>query len=443
MKTCEFCKNNFKDTYLSKHKKTAKYCIEMQKSQNLNIINSIKNEINVSSLDNEENKESNNIDEKIEENKTSEEIKVENNKKDVEKNDIENLNQKILNMENNIKNIYDNLKIKEDISDTAIEYIYRMNKIQNMLEIQNVKINEIINKTNSKNEIIEQPSFSTQNIYTKNNKSTQVDFESQKNFELENHAKFGKEFVYKSNNNTDIYINDNTVNNNPLLNTPINDNTNTPINDNTVNNTPLVNTPINDNTNTPVNDNTVNNTPLVNTPINDNTNTPINDNTANNTPLVNTPINDNTNTLPQIIIPNNLRNNIETRSIDTSDEDISIMSYSENITDEEKREFDEIEKQLFHHLKLVLGDKKLDLSNIINIVIDLMKFIDYFNIINKNKKDIILYTIKKYFNQISDNEIPNQFLDVLPSIIDMFISIDKKKIKIRKSKLSCMFPMFS
>jgi hypothetical protein len=289
-----------------------------------------------------------------------------------------------------------------------------------MLEIQNVKINEIINKTNSKNEIIEQPSFSTQNIYTKNNKSTQVDFESQKNFELENHAKFGKEFVYKSNNNTDIYINDNTVNNNPLLNTPINDNTNTPINDNTVNNTPLVNTPINDNTNTP-----------------------INDNTANNTPLVNTPINDNTNTLPQIIIPNNLRNNIETRSIDTSDEDISIMSYSENITDEEKREFDEIEKQLFHHLKLVLGDKKLDLSNIINIVIDLMKFIDYFNIINKNKKDIILYTIKKYFNQISDNEIPNQFLDVLPSIIDMFISIDKKKIKIRKSKLSCMFPMFS
>ena len=390
MKTCEFCNNSFKDTYLTKHKKTAKYCIELQKSKNLDTNNSIKNERDILSLDNNTDKEiiinndiNNDINNKIDNEEIKTEINVENN---VKISDIENLNQKILNMENNIKNIYNNLKIKEDISDTAIEYIYKMNKIQNMLEIQSVKINEIINKKVS--DPIQSP-VSFQDISLQSNKSTQVNFD--KNLDLNNNLKFGNELS----NNLEKDISNTNISNENI--------------------TPQITIP-----------NSLDSIPQIINPVND-----LKD--SDNTEIQNT--SQNTNNTPQ--------NNIEIRSVDTSDEDLSIMSDSENLTDEEKREFDEIEKQLFHHLKLVLGDKKLDLSNIINIVIDLMKFIDYFNIVNKNKKEIILYTIKKYFNQIDNNEIHNQFLDMLPSMIDMFISIDKKKIKIRKPKLSCMFPMFS
>ena len=390
MKTCEFCNNSFKDTYLTKHKKTAKYCIELQKSKHLDTNNNIKNERDILSLDNNTDKEiiinndiNNDINNKIDNEEIKTEINVENN---VKISDIENLNQKILNMENNIKNIYNNLKIKEDISDTAIEYIYKMNKIQNMLEIQSVKINEIINKKVS--DPIQSP-VSFQDISLQSNKSTQVNFD--KNLDLNNNLKFGNELS----NNLEKDISNTNISNENI--------------------TPQITIP-----------NSLDSIPQIINPVND-----LKD--SDNTEIQNT--SQNTNNTPQ--------NNIEIRSVDTSDEDLSIMSDSENLTDEEKREFDEIEKQLFHHLKLVLGDKKLDLSNIINIVIDLMKFIDYFNIVNKNKKEIILYTIKKYFNQIDNNEIHNQFLDMLPSMIDMFISIDKKKIKIRKPKLSCMFPMFS
>ena len=397
MKTCEFCNNSFKDTYLSKHKKTAKYCIEIQKSKNENI-----------TLNDNVNKE------EIEEIKEIKEIKENNNNDVAQTDDIVNLNQKIFNMENNIKNIYENLKIKDDISDTAIEYIYSMNKIQNMLEIQNVKINEIINKniTKTVDEIIlPQPVF--EHNILKIDQSTQV------NFEIEN-TKFGNEISTSDFKKAKSYINEPNIKNNTseketfMQKEEIHDNE--------------LNESLNDILGQQI------------TPKNESLNDIISEQQTN-------PYNELNKPIQQIIIPNSEKtldkNSIDTPLNDTSDEDNSFLSVSENLTDEEKREFDEIEKQLFHHLKLVLGDKKLDLTNIINIVIDLMKFIDYFNIVNKNKKEIILYTIKKYFSQVDGNDIYNQFFDVLPSIIDMFISIDKKKIKIRKPKFSCMFPIFS
>jgi hypothetical protein len=376
MKTCEFCNNSFKDTYLSKHKKTAKYCIEIQKSKNVNI-----------TLNDDTNKEEENT-----------------NDNDVTQiDDILNLNEKIFNMENNIKNIYENLKIKDDISETAIEYIYRMNKIQNMLEIQNVKINEIINKNiiKSSDEIVSTQPIFEQNILKKIDQSTQVDFE------IEN-IKFGNEISTSDFKNSKSYTDESNIKITRSEKETSVQQVQIPDNELNLDNNIILDKELNK---------------------------------LNQQIIIPDKESDTNKSFNSIQILN--ENNIKTPVNDTSDEDNSFLSVSENLTDDEKREFDEIEKQLFHHLKLVLGDKKLDISNIINIVIDLMKFIDYFNIVNKNKKEIILYTIKKYFNQIDYNEIHNQFFDVLPSIIDMFISIDKKKIKIRKPKFSCMFPIFS
>jgi len=376
MKTCEFCNNSFKDTYLSKHKKTAKYCIEIQKSKNVNI-----------TLNDDTNKEEENT-----------------NDNDVtQTDDILNLNEKIFNMENNIKNIYENLKIKDDISETAIEYIYRMNKIQNMLEIQNVKINEIINKNiiKSSDEIVSTQPIFEQNILKKIDQSTQVDFE------IEN-IKFGNEISTSDFKNSKSYTDESNIKITRSEKETSVQQVQIPDNELNLDNNIILDKELNK---------------------------------LNQQIIIPDKESDTNKSFNSIQILN--ENNIKTPVNDTSDEDNSFLSVSENLTDDEKREFDEIEKQLFHHLKLVLGDKKLDISNIINIVIDLMKFIDYFNIVNKNKKEIILYTIKKYFNQIDYNEIHNQFFDVLPSIIDMFISIDKKKIKIRKPKFSCMFPIFS
>lgn len=105
----------------------------------------------------------------------------------------------------------------------------------------------------------------------------------------------------------------------------------------------------------------------------------------------------------------------------------------------------EIEKKLFNHLGFLLSNDGISImNNIVHVVTELMKFIDNFFIKGGDKKEIILTTLKKYLiNENYDEQNINLIIDVVcPELIDILVSVDKRKIMIKK-KLSCIFPWCS
>ena len=106
----------------------------------------------------------------------------------------------------------------------------------------------------------------------------------------------------------------------------------------------------------------------------------------------------------------------------------------------------DLDNKLFYHLKLLLSvDDSINMSsNIIHIVTELMKFVDHFHLNGKDKKSMIIKTIHKYL-LYSDNVVDNiDYLinTICPELIDILVSIDQRKIKI-KQKMNCFVPWCS
>jgi hypothetical protein len=150
MKTCEFCKNSFKDRYLPKHKKTAKYCIELQKSHNITKnenINIIKNNT-INTVDN--GRENEDEDDRLQ-----------------SKNDIENLNQKI-----------------NKFTQTSFTYNNKLLEIENPTPEINtnstpeiiVPNNELNAETNSINTSVEDNSFASVSEKQEHNYKEQIKY---------------------------------------------------------------------------------------------------------------------------------------------------------------------------------------------------------------------------------------------------------------------------
>jgi hypothetical protein len=94
---------------------------------------------------------------------------------------------------------------------------------------------------------------------------------------------------------------------------------------------------------------------------------------------------------------------------------------------------------LYVELTRILGKQQLSTSNIMSVVVKLMKVIETFKgIKGSEKRDLIIEVMCRYVkNNYTENEsieLTNLINIVLPSIIDTFISIDKKKIKIKINK---------
>ena len=105
----------------------------------------------------------------------------------------------------------------------------------------------------------------------------------------------------------------------------------------------------------------------------------------------------------------------------------------------------EIENKLFNHLGFLLSNDGISImNNIVHVVTELMKFIDNFFIKGGDKKEIILTTLKKYLiSENYDEQSINLIIDVVcPELIDILVSVDKRKIMIKK-RLSCIFPWCS
>ena len=122
----------------------------------------------------------------------------------------------------------------------------------------------------------------------------------------------------------------------------------------------------------------------------------------------------------------------------------------------------DIEYKIQYHLKLITT--YTDVNNIIDITTKLVKFIDNFPIEGSNKKNIIISVIKKFLSEKNDNQWeehqsdddrtywwnnisdistwtkPNidYIIDTICSpLIDILISVDKRKIVLTKNKSCC------
>ena len=134
--------------------------------------------------------------------------------------------------------------------------------------------------------------------------------------------------------------------------------------------------------------------------------------------------------------PNKKKINIENKLIDLLNDNTIVPSQLEVINND----IEDIEEKLYCHLKLISTTGKDIKNNITFIITQLIKFIENFNIPGVKKKALIISTIHKFLiEQNVDQESINYIIDNLcPEMIEMLISVDKRKVSIKKkSMLPC------
>ena len=134
--------------------------------------------------------------------------------------------------------------------------------------------------------------------------------------------------------------------------------------------------------------------------------------------------------------PNKKKINIETKLIDLLNDNSIVPSQLEVINND----IEDVEEKLYCHLKLISTTGKDIKNNITFIITQLIKFIENFNIPGAKKKALIISTIHKFLiEQKVDQESIDYIIDNLcPEMIEMLISVDKRKVSIKKkSMLPC------
>lgn len=92
-------------------------------------------------------------------------------------------------------------------------------------------------------------------------------------------------------------------------------------------------------------------------------------------------------------------------------------------------------------IKKILNGEKMSASNVMFILVSLMQTVESFNNLKGvNKKHLILSVLNKYIEEEVEDEDEERTLKLLvsmtlPSAMDMLVSIDKKELKIKLSKL--------
>ena len=107
-------------------------------------------------------------------------------------------------------------------------------------------------------------------------------------------------------------------------------------------------------------------------------------------------------------------------------------------------------ERMYEELKKIVGDGKLTTTNIITTLISLMQMVDgYADLKGAQKKAVVLEAILHLIDETVPENEKEQFkqlvLLTLPSVVDNFIKLDKKKLKIKTKKvfnsfLRCCLP---
>lgn len=100
---------------------------------------------------------------------------------------------------------------------------------------------------------------------------------------------------------------------------------------------------------------------------------------------------------------------------------------------------------LYDNLKDSVQSVKLTPLNITAIIVSAMQLVEKIpNLSGKDKKNLVLHVLQRYNNDFpSDNPIS---MNMLPSFIDMAVSLDRKEVTIKIDKqgcLNCCFALLS
>lgn len=101
---------------------------------------------------------------------------------------------------------------------------------------------------------------------------------------------------------------------------------------------------------------------------------------------------------------------------------------------------DVIKEKLLYHLRLTITMNNISpRKNIIFIITELIKFVDHFKITGKEKKSLIISSIAIFLETENFCKEENDFIVTIicPELIDILISIDKRKIKLRNKPVNC------
>ena len=102
-------------------------------------------------------------------------------------------------------------------------------------------------------------------------------------------------------------------------------------------------------------------------------------------------------------------------------------------------------ERMYEELKKVVGDGKLTTTNVITILVNLMQTVDgYVDLKGVQKKAVVLEAILHLIEEeVQDETEKEQFkqlvLLTLPSVVDSFVKLDKKKLKIKTKKVISNF----
>jgi hypothetical protein len=102
-------------------------------------------------------------------------------------------------------------------------------------------------------------------------------------------------------------------------------------------------------------------------------------------------------------------------------------------------------EEVYQEIIRIVGVSKITSSNFIGIVLSLMRFVEnYTDIRGELKKELIMKALDKYISAEVDHDVDAADMRLLvqltlPSIIDSFVSIDKKQIQIKLKKCNKWF----
>ena len=112
------------------------------------------------------------------------------------------------------------------------------------------------------------------------------------------------------------------------------------------------------------------------------------------------------------------------------------------IIDDPNNESFKLEEEIYEHLKLIISDdSNMIYTNLIYVITELMKFVETFNMEGFDKKQFIIDSIKKFLTYQKMNSPETDFIldTICPELIDILLLVDKRKIIIKK-KLNCFIP---
>jgi hypothetical protein len=102
-------------------------------------------------------------------------------------------------------------------------------------------------------------------------------------------------------------------------------------------------------------------------------------------------------------------------------------------------------ERMYEELKKVVGDGKLTTTNVVTVLVSLMQTVDgYVDLKGAQKKAVALAAVLHLIeDQVDDNTEKTQFkqlvLLTLPSVVDSFVKLDKKQLKIKAKKVITRF----